>query len=72
VAKCPIVNVNQQTWGHISTQTCVSKCYGSLWGDASTGIPLCINLCPSVPAKWSYNTDMICVTVCPAVDGLYG
>lgn len=68
VAKCPnINNLTTQTWGHIATQTCVNQCYGSLWGDASTGIPLCIPLCPSVPAKWSYDGDMTCVTICPEI-----
>ena len=72
VKVCPIINSIQQTWGHIATQTCVSQCYGSLWGDTSTGIPVCISLCPSVPAKWSFNGDMTCVTMCPAANLLYG
>lgn len=71
VKYCPIVST-QQTWGHISTQTCVNQCYGNLWGDASTGVPLCIAKCPSLPAKWSYDPTMICVTMCPANDNLYG
>jgi len=66
VAKCPKTSSNTvQTWGHRDTQTCVTQCYGSLWGDTSTKIPLCIPLCPSVPAKWSNDGDMTCVTRCP-------
>lgn len=69
VGKCPVVN-GVETWGHKATQTCVQKCYGSLWGDNSTGIRLCVSLCPKVPAKWSYDTDMLCMFVCP--HPLYG
>lgn len=71
VAKCP-VNNSAQTWGHQPTKTCVLKCYNSQWGDASTGVPLCVSLCPVLPAKWSYNPTMLCMDVCPAIDGLWG
>ena len=54
----------------MATKKCVTSCYGTLWGDASTGIPLCVSQCPSVPAKWSNNGDMTCVTICPSP--LYG
>jgi hypothetical protein len=47
-------------------------CYGSLWGDDSTGIALCVPLCPSLPPKWSYDPEMLCVTECPANDSLWG
>jgi hypothetical protein len=60
VANCSIVN-GQHTWGHIATMTCVTQCYGSLWGDNSTGLPICVSLCPSVPPRWSYDPPNLCV-----------
>lgn len=68
---CPIVNSNQ-TWGHRSSHTCVRECYGLVWGDASSGIALCVTECPSVPPKWSYDGNMTCMTVCPTSPALYG
>jgi hypothetical protein len=53
VRLCP--NNTNQTWGHYPTKTCVIICYGNLWSDESTGIPLCIPLCPALPPKWSYD-----------------
>ena len=50
VSDCPLNGTNK-TWGHRPTKTCVTICYGSLWGDDSTGIALCIPLCPSLPPK---------------------
>lgn len=60
VEMCPING--SQTWGHRPTKTCVIKCYGPLWGDASTGRGLCVDICPSLPMKWSYNPTMLCLT----------
>jgi hypothetical protein len=64
VAKCPVKN-GSQTWGNQPTKTCITKCYSSRWADLSTGIPLCVVLCPELPPAWSYDPTMECVNVCP-------
>ena len=61
VRKCPKDDTGAQTWGHVSTKTCIEKCYGSLWGDDTTGIPLCVVKCPALPMRWSYDPTMLCV-----------
>lgn len=75
VEKCPIVPnaTGTQTWGYIPTQTCVALCLPTTFGDNSTGIPLCVSLCPTLPTpKWSYKgpnsnmTVMLCMIVCPS------
>ena len=71
VRKCPIVD-GEQTWGHEDTQTCVDYCYGSLWGDDTTGVPLCVSLCPALPMRWSYDPTKLCVARWPEADYLFG
>lgn len=71
VFSCPRVNGNQ-TWGYYPTRTCLQECYASTWGDASTGLALCVGICPTVPPKWSYDGNMTCMSTCPTVPSMYG
>ena len=75
VKKCSKVpnNTGVQSWGYVPTKTCVSLCLPTTFGDDSSGVPLCVSLCPEYPvSKWSYKgpnddmTVMLCKSTCPS------
>jgi hypothetical protein len=56
------------------SRTCLSVCpkisTTTFYGDTSTGYPICVVICPTVPVLFGLNTTQICISKCPY--GTYG
>jgi len=55
------------------SQTCVDQCQSlsTRWyGDLTTGSPICVPICPTVPRMFGENSTNLCKTLCPS--GTFG
>ena len=70
-------NCTNNQFGDPNSRNCVIQCpklavtgTEHYYGDKSTGINLCITICPSMPRLFGDNTTNLCVSQCPPP--LYG
>ena len=78
VNPCPAASSTHgtpQTFGDNLTHTCVAACPTYTFADLSTGIGLCVYICPNLTNgtyQFADNSSKTCLTVCPASNFTFG
>lgn len=65
-------NCSNNEFGDPTSRNCVTQCPGLIvtgtehyYGDLSTGINLCVTVCPAMPRLFGNNGTNLCVAECP-------
>lgn len=77
VTRSCVSNCSNGTFGDPVSRSCLAQCQSftatgtsTYYSDKSTGIYLCVTICPVLPALFGYNNTNTCVSECP--QPLYG
>ena len=76
---CPPPNTNSmgnaQMFADNQTKTCVTVCPLYSYADLSTGVGLCVFVCPTLvngTLQFADNSSRSCVTICPSANSTFG